>query len=154
VSERLEHGPYDTEAQARADITALHAAWRAALYSAGITGEQQRADAHRVTTDHLTGALTGAGVALGAYDRRIAGWLAGWELEVVQVVVGWTERARAAQHAQSRQLAAARDALRRIAQRAQLALEDDCARQFAYEDVLDAARAALGQDDAHAGSEA
>ena len=151
MTEHTAHGPYSTEAEVRADITALRSAWHAALYGAGVTGEQQRANGRQVTTDHLTCALTGAGVTLGAYDRRIAGWLADWELEVVQVVIGWVERARAAQHAQNRRLAgelhAARDALRAIAGRAQLAIEDDCAQQFAHQDVLDLAHAALGDDE-------
>ncbi|HEY3872848.1 MAG TPA: hypothetical protein VGM10_31110 [Actinocrinis sp.] len=156
MSERSGHGPYDTEAQARADAAVLRAAHRGALYAAGGTDEQRRANAHRAATGHLTGALVTAGVALGAYDRRIAGWLADWEIEVVQVVIGWVERAHAAQDPRNHRLAAelhvAHDALRRIAERAQLALDDDCARQFAHEDVLDLARAALGEDEPAGGA--
>lgn len=35
-----------------------------------------------------------AGIHLGAYDHRILRWLAGWEPETVQVVIGLIERAR------------------------------------------------------------
>ena len=37
-----------------------------------------------------------AGVELGAWDRRIAGWLAGWDAATVLTVASWIARARAA----------------------------------------------------------
>jgi len=37
-----------------------------------------------------------AGVELGAYDRRILEWLAGWDLSVVATVLSLLYRARAA----------------------------------------------------------
>lgn len=40
------------------------------------------------------------GVALGAYDERIVGWLVGWEVPVVAAVVSLLWRAR---HAATRQ---------------------------------------------------
>lgn len=42
----------------------------------------------------LAGAL--GGVALGAWDRRVAGWLAGWDGATVLTIASWIERAREA----------------------------------------------------------
>jgi hypothetical protein len=36
-----------------------------------------------------------AGIALGAYDRRIAAWVAGWDASTVLTVASWVTRARA-----------------------------------------------------------
>jgi hypothetical protein len=43
----------------------------------------------------LTDALSAAGVELGAYDERIAAWLARWEPQTAAVIAGWVGRARA-----------------------------------------------------------
>ncbi len=37
-----------------------------------------------------------AGVELGAWDRRILGWLAGWDASTVLTVASWIVRSRAA----------------------------------------------------------
>ena len=42
----------------------------------------------------LAGVL--AGMELGAWDRRILGWLAGWDACTVLTVASWIARARAA----------------------------------------------------------
>ncbi len=42
----------------------------------------------------LAGVL--AGVELGAWDRRILGWLAGWDASTVLTVASWIARSRAA----------------------------------------------------------
>ena len=42
----------------------------------------------------LAGVL--AGIELGAWDRRIAGWLAGWDAATVLTVASWIARSRAA----------------------------------------------------------
>jgi hypothetical protein len=42
----------------------------------------------------LAGVLDG--VELGAWDRRVAGWLAGWDAATVLTVASWIERAREA----------------------------------------------------------
>jgi hypothetical protein len=34
------------------------------------------------------------GLELGAWDRRIAGWLAGWDASTVVTVASWIARAR------------------------------------------------------------
>lgn len=84
-------GPYESEADARAEplpqeVRELH---RKNLVRSG--------DPERVTDKaawrHLTAACEAAGVKLGAFDRRILGWLCGWEPETVQVVIGIISRA-------------------------------------------------------------
>ncbi len=42
----------------------------------------------------LAGAL--AGIELGAWDRRILGWLAGWDACTVLTIASWIARSRAA----------------------------------------------------------
>jgi hypothetical protein len=37
-----------------------------------------------------------AGIELGAWDRRIVGWLAGWDTSTVLTVASWIARSRAA----------------------------------------------------------
>ncbi len=37
-----------------------------------------------------------AGVELGAWDRRIVGWLAGWDACTVLTIASWIARSRAA----------------------------------------------------------
>lgn len=44
----------------------------------------------------LLDALIAAGVSLGAYDRRIVEWLAGWERETGIIIASWIGRAYAA----------------------------------------------------------
>lgn len=90
------HGPYDTAAEALADAAPLTAAVRAADPFPRPMTEAVRAARLKVRVDHLVRALTGAGVELGEYDARIAAWLADWETETLQVLVGWIERAHAA----------------------------------------------------------
>ncbi len=36
-----------------------------------------------------------AGVGLGAHDRKIAAWMAGWDASTVLTVASWVTRARA-----------------------------------------------------------
>ena len=82
-------GPFGTEAEVRAlpEVRAVYAAYRA---DPG-TGQMGSSN-HRL----LCEALAAAGVELGAYDHRIALWLAGWEPQTVAVVTGWIERASGA----------------------------------------------------------
>ena len=42
----------------------------------------------------LAGVL--AGIELGAWDRRIAAWLAGWDAATVLTIASWVGRARVA----------------------------------------------------------
>jgi hypothetical protein len=37
-----------------------------------------------------------AGVELGVWDRRIVGWLAGWDASTVLTIASWIARSRAA----------------------------------------------------------
>lgn len=52
-------------------------------------GFLSRAELERVLEDAL------AGIALGAHDRRIAAWMAGWDASTVLTVASWITRARA-----------------------------------------------------------
>jgi hypothetical protein len=73
-------GPYETERQAMA----------ASLWER--SGREGDMDVANLT--HLRAAL--AGIGLGAYDRRIIGWLANYEPSTVAVICGLISRARKA----------------------------------------------------------
>ena len=47
-----------------------------------------------VQAEILAGAL--AGIELGAWDRRILEWMAGWDASTVLTVASWIARSRAA----------------------------------------------------------
>jgi len=94
--QRKVHGPYDSRAEAFAAAAPLNDAIRAADPGLGPMTDAIRAARLKVRVDYLVSALTAAGVELGAYDARIAAWLADWETETLQVLVGWIERAHAA----------------------------------------------------------
>lgn len=81
------HGPYGTDSEAMRDAAHVHQAYRVS-YERGLMD--------RINEGMLLGALREAGVELGAYDRRIVGWMSDWEPHVVQVLIGWIERAHAA----------------------------------------------------------
>jgi hypothetical protein len=80
-------GPFDTERQASGvpAVRAIYDAFRAAP-GAG----RMAALNHRLLAD----ACAAAGVSLGAYERRILLWLAGWEPQTCAVVAGLVTRAR------------------------------------------------------------
>lgn len=84
-------GPYETEAEAlagpvREEVRALHAGGAVRPYDPDhlVRDAQLR---------HLEAACAAAGVELGAFDRRILAWLAGWESSTVQVIIGLIARA-------------------------------------------------------------
>lgn len=83
-------GPYETERQARAEKFPREA------YARHRVGRDAPTDANAAALAHLVAACEAAGVELGAYDLRILRWLAGWEPETVQVVMGLVGRAHAA----------------------------------------------------------
>jgi hypothetical protein len=68
----------------RAVYDAMHVS-RLPAHHRGVGAERN----HRL----LCEALSVAGVELGAYDRRIVEWLAGWEPSAVVVVCGFISRA-------------------------------------------------------------
>ena len=82
-------GPFQTEAEVRATdaVRAVYAAFDA---DPGVG--KMAPHNHRL----LCEALSAAGVELGAYDERIAAWLANWEPQTVAVIAGWVSRASAA----------------------------------------------------------
>ncbi|MUN38999.1 hypothetical protein [Actinomadura litoris] len=78
-------GPFETVCQAAATVREVYAQ---GIDWPGTFGQSNR--------DQLLAACEAGGVELGAWDRRIIEWLAGWEPEVVAVVVGLIARAHAA----------------------------------------------------------
>ena len=77
--------PLETEAQARElpEVRAIRAAWR--------SNPARRPDADNARL--ITEACDRAGVELGAFDRRIVAWLAGFEATTCAVVAGLISRA-------------------------------------------------------------
>ena len=90
-------GPYETGRDAFEDAAVLRTAV-AAVDPGGDMTQAVIAARSKVRTDYLFGVLAVAGVELGAYDRRIAAWVAGWDVETIQAIAGWVERAHAAGH--------------------------------------------------------
>jgi hypothetical protein len=82
-------GPFDSHRQA-CDTDAVKAVYAAASHPAprGTMGARN--------FELLDEACLAARVELGAYDRRIIGWLSGWEPEICAVVAGLIRRAYAA----------------------------------------------------------
>lgn len=80
------NGPYDTEGQAAAEPMPTE------VRSLRRPGADARAVDSAVLR-HVEQACADTGVELGAYDQRILRWLAGWEPEVAQVVIGLIRRA-------------------------------------------------------------
>jgi hypothetical protein len=81
-----DHGPFESESQALA-TPAVQAVYRA--YDVGIMSLRDGA------ADLLLSACERAGVTLGAYDRRILVWLAGFEPQAAAAVAGVIVRAAA-----------------------------------------------------------
>ena len=79
-------GPFETEQQAR-QLPAVREVYRQFDHDPGVG----KMAPHNLRM--LLDALAAAGVYVGAYDIRIAEWLAGWEPQTVAVVCGWVQRA-------------------------------------------------------------
>ena len=92
------YGPYERETDTYSEpmpaaVKALHDADRVR------TGDPEHLVRDTVM-EHLAAACAAAGVELGDYDRRVLLWLAGWESQVVQVLIGMVTRAHAAGRAE------------------------------------------------------
>jgi hypothetical protein len=88
----MSFGPFETCADAYEASGTLREAVNAADPGGSMT-DRIRAARWDARTRYVTDALAAAGIELGAYDERIAVWLAGFEPETVQVVTGWIGRA-------------------------------------------------------------
>lgn len=77
-------GPYDTSGDALRDAAHVYDASRR---------QERRGTMSQINEALLLAALASTGVEVGEFDRGIAGWLAGYEPETVQVVIGWVQRA-------------------------------------------------------------
>jgi len=86
-------GPYETEAEALAGP--LYAEVHVLRETGRGSGELRGQVVRDAQLRHLMAACEAAGVELGAHDRRILGWLAGYETSTVQVIIGIITRANA-----------------------------------------------------------
>jgi hypothetical protein len=82
-------GPFETEGQVRTlpAVRAVYDAFEADLAVGGMASHNERI---------LRESCAAAGVALGAFDRRIVSWLAGWGPETCAVIAGLIIRAHVA----------------------------------------------------------
>jgi hypothetical protein len=76
-------GPFETADEARElpEVRAIYETWAPGSHLAD--GARQL----------LCRALDDAGVSLGAYDRALTAWIAGFEPQVVAVIASWVTRA-------------------------------------------------------------
>lgn len=79
ASRRTPYGPYESEQQARTDVTHIHEQARRSVRR-GVLAEGNHA--------RLMDACQDAGVTLGAFDAKILGWLANYEPETCAVITG------------------------------------------------------------------
>lgn len=82
-------GPFETEVETR-ELPAVQAVYAAFDRDPG--AGRMEPHIHQMLAD----ACSAAGVQLGAYDRRILAWLAGWEPQTCAVVAGLISRANLA----------------------------------------------------------
>ena len=90
-------GPFETEQQAR-QLPAVQAVYAAFRADPGV-GRMVLTildPCSPQTHEMLLSACAAAGVELGAYDRHILAWLAGWEPQTVAVIAGLISRAHEA----------------------------------------------------------
>lgn len=90
-------GPYETGRDAFEDARVLRESV-AAVDPGGDMTQKVIAARSKARVQYLRGVLEVCGVEVGAYDRRIAEWVASWDLETIQVIAAWVERAHAAGH--------------------------------------------------------
>lgn len=88
-------GPYETGRDAFEDARVLREAV-AAVDPGGDMTQKVIAARSKARVQYLRGVLEVRGVELGAYDRRIVEWVASWDVETIQVIAGWIERAHVA----------------------------------------------------------
>jgi hypothetical protein len=104
-------GPFETEQQAR-QLPAVQAVYEAFRADPGLGKMTPQ------THEMLIAACAAAGVELGAYDRHILAWLAGWEPQTCAVIAGLISRAheagRAAVAEDTRRLETIRGVLNRF----------------------------------------
>lgn len=87
-------GPYESESEALAGP--LYQEIRALRDSGRIRSGDPDRLVHGTHLRALEAACVEAGVELGAFDRSILTWLAGWEASTVEVIIGLITRAGSA----------------------------------------------------------
>jgi hypothetical protein len=85
-------GPYQSERDTWSEL--LPARVRKELHSR--LGQDLTGLSYDISLSHLLASCESAGIELGAFDRSVLDWLAGWEPSTVQVVIGLVARAYAA----------------------------------------------------------
>jgi hypothetical protein len=112
-------GPFETERQA-----AAMSLWE--------THGRQAGQRHAANVADLAAEIGAARITLGAYDRRVVEWLAGWDPSTVAVVCGLISRARQAAGQQwvSTMALAGDDALRTAPAVVLTANQTDCLRDM------------------------
>lgn len=90
------NGPYETSGEAYAAARVLRQAVADADPGSGPMTRDVIAARATARTRYVRGVLEVCGVQLGAYDKRIAEWVAGWDIDTIQTIAAWVERAHAA----------------------------------------------------------
>lgn len=89
------NGPYETSREAFDAARVLRETVAAADPDSGLRTRSIAArSAARV--QYVRGVLEVCGVQVGAYDKRIAEWVAGWDIETIQTITSWIQRAHGA----------------------------------------------------------
>lgn len=90
------NGPYETSREAFDAARVLRESVAAADPGSGPMTRGVIAARTKARVQYVRGVLEVASVQLGAYDKRIAEWVAGWDVETIQTITGWVARAHAA----------------------------------------------------------
>lgn len=90
-------GPYETGRDAFEDARVLREAV-AAVDPGGDMTQKVIAARSKARVQYVRGILEVRGVELGAHDRRIVDWVAGWDVETIQTIAGWIERSHEGGH--------------------------------------------------------
>lgn len=96
-------GPFETSREAFDAARVLREAIAAADPGDGPMTRGVIAARSTARVQYVRGILEVCGVQLGAYDKRMAEWVAGWDVETIQTITSWIERAHAAGRAMPRE---------------------------------------------------
>lgn len=86
------NGPYETGRDAYEAARVLREQIGAATPGGDMTQAVISARS-KARVQYLRGVLEVAGVELGAFDKRMVEWVASWDLETIQAIAGWIQRA-------------------------------------------------------------
>ncbi len=83
-------GPFESESQVR-ELPAMRAMWE--RWRAAYPRPEASAELHAAAAALIESACERSGVAIGAYDRRLINWLAGFDPDYCAVFAGLISRA-------------------------------------------------------------